>query len=280
MQRTSDLTAVGGDVGTLLAYVRRINSSRQTWPPLLFLEPGRTAPGPWTCSMCQTTHEYRNHPIDGPVLAYVRGECACELTRFDEWRRSARESSRDVLLHAIGIPERHEDVELATTQRMEGNLLAIGTSLAFAEDYPNANGLIYHGMFGCGKTHMACATGKEVVRRHGVPVKFISAPVLLRRIKDRKETFEENMPRCHVLILDDVARTGLDKWDRDLMAQIVDVCYTDGVKLLMTTKHSPEDMAEEMEPGAMDRLREMCEWVRITNKSFRGLAYKKRRVKA
>jgi DNA replication protein DnaC len=209
------------------------------------------------------------------------------------------------------IPKRYEhcDFESYVTDLTDGktwtaqhsqslkqaNLLTQG----FVRDYPGSaeKGLLLMGPSGVGKTHLAVASLKELIRR-GHAGLFCDYRELLKEIQasynPASESTEmsilEPIRNVEVLVLDDLGASKPSAWVLDIIGLVLNARYNDKRVTILTTNYADEAANTEPAPrlpggqrvavredGLADRigarmrsrLYEMCRTVEVSAPDFR-----------
>ena len=169
----------------------------------------------------------------------------------------------------------------------------------FVRDYPGAaeKGLLLMGPSGVGKTHLAVAALKELIRRgHGAL--FCDYRELLKEIQASynaaSETTEmsilEPVRNVEILVLDDLGATKPSDWVRDIVGIVLNARYNENRTTLITTNyvdnpasegvpqrlgtrtipaHREENLEERISTRMRSRLYEMCRTVEVIAPDFR-----------
>lgn len=179
-----------------------------------------------------------------------------------------------------GIPHRYEGYVFeafkpATPSQTE----ALALCRRYADEYPvfgeGANGLLFLGPCGVGKTHLAVAILMQVVWEKGMPALFVDLNDLYREIRSTYGKFDS--PETEYDILSPVVEAPLllidelgcvsTPWAQDTLHYLVSQRYNEQRPTLLTTNY-PE-LPQKGEPGLEDRigtrtrsrLSEMCRTV-------------------
>ncbi len=170
----------------------------------------------------------------------------------------------------------------------------------FVRDYPGAaeRGLLLMGPSGVGKTHLAVAALKELIRRgHGGL--FCDYRELLKEIQasynPASESTEmsilEPVRNVEILVLDDLGASKPSDWVRDIVGIVLNARYNENRTTLITTNYLDNPVAEgepsrlpggRMIPAAREdpleqrigsrmrsRLYEMCRTIEVIAPDFR-----------
>jgi DNA replication protein DnaC len=170
----------------------------------------------------------------------------------------------------------------------------------FVRDYPGAaeKGLLLMGPSGVGKTHLAVAALKELIRRgHGGL--FCDYRELLKEIQasynPASESTEmrilEPIRNVEILVLDDLGASKPSDWVRDIVGIVLNARYNENRTTVITTNyvdnpasegettkgpdgkwiraHREEKLEERISTRMRSRLYEMCRTVEVIAPDFR-----------
>ncbi|MEO8376556.1 MAG: ATP-binding protein [Candidatus Sumerlaeota bacterium] len=146
-----------------------------------------------------------------------------------------------------------------------------GTVLETAKAYANtfnggeSEGLLLRGITGCGKTHIAIAILKEVIRR-GYSGYYANFNDLLSRIRDSynadsgasEAELLDAVDSAQLLVLDDVGAESTTDWVRDRLYLIVNRRYENALPTIITTNCDEAELQARVGPRIVSRLYEMC----------------------
>lgn len=116
-----------------------------------------------------------------------------------------------------------EQIDYATNRGLDRNQMERLATLDFVH---KAQNLFIAGSSGKGKSHLACALGREACKR-GFRTLYANAPKLLGALKVAKvkgtlETELKKIERCQLLILDDLFIVPLDAKERPILLDIIE----------------------------------------------------------
>lgn len=206
------------------------------------------------------------------------------------------------------IPKRYEHCDFESFSTDVGKTADEGDSLTkaklitegFVGQYPagEEKGLLLMGPSGVGKTHLAVAALKELLRR-GHAGLFCDYRELLKEIQasynpssDSTEmAILEPIRTVEILVLDDLGATKPSDWVRDIVGIVLNARYNERRTTIITTNYL-DDPASEGEPARLpggklvmphredsleqrigsrmrSRLFEMCRTVEVRSRDFR-----------
>jgi DNA replication protein DnaC len=227
-----------------------------------------------TCPICDDTG-WKTIDVDG-----VARVSRCECVRDKATERRASEAR---------IPPRYQRCTLDNfvTYQNEELLRAVSTARRFAEAFPVVQkGLMLIGPPGIGKTHIAVAVLRDVIRRTGARGLYYDTRALLRDIRTtynpQLQLAEMDVIRpvmdAEILVLDDLGAERLTDWVEETMSMIVNTRYNERRPTIFTSNY--EDIPDEGELNSLlvrvgfrlhSRLREMCEFLEYDGPDYRGL---------
>jgi DNA replication protein DnaC len=137
---------------------------------------------------------------------------------------------------------------------------ARNVALSYAEE--PEGWLVYTGVYGCGKTHLAAAIGHYRQDR-STNVVFVTIPDLLDYLR---VTYSPGAPvsfdqRFHLvrnaslLILDDLGTENATPWAKEKLFQIIDYRYVANLPTVITTALSVESLDARIRSRVLDRRR-------------------------
>jgi DNA replication protein DnaC len=218
------------------------------------------------------------------------------------------EERENRVIERARIPKRYEHCDFesystdvgATPQQADSLKKAKLLAQAFIRDYPGANerGILFMGPSGVGKTHLAVAALKDLLRR-GHAGLFCDYRELLKEIQasynPSSESTEmgilEPIRTVEILILDDLGASKPSDWVRDIVGIVLNARYNERRTTIVTTNYL-DNPAAEGEPTKLpggklvmpvredsleqrigsrmrSRLFEMCRTVEVHSQDFR-----------
>jgi DNA replication protein DnaC len=245
------------------------------------------------CTLCDDTgFKYIERTENGRSVRRAT-RCDCQLEQ---------ESAR--LLEAAHIPARYFDCDFAhyyPTDAPDGSLArAKETAESFAENYPSVRGgLLIVGDVGVGKTHLAVAIVKQLIRKR-VHCLFSDYRELLKQIQNSynptvQETESEILRPVfdsEVVVLDELGAVRPSEWVWDTVALILNSRYNDRKTTIITTNYPdlppagtengsdtpakaakraarPESLGDRIGERMRSRLHEMCEVLEMRGQDYR-----------
>ena len=144
--------------------------------------------------------------------------------------------------------------------------------------------LIFHGVNGCGKTHLAAAIANSR-RTQGKPVYFVVVPDLLDHLRstfspDSKisyDEFSEKLKEVPLLILDDFGEQSATPWAQEKLYQLINYRYNARLPMVVTTCLSLEEIETRISSRMVDPKLSVV--FNITAPDYRGNVGPVRRAK-
>jgi DNA replication protein DnaC len=212
----------------------------------------------------------------------IAAEGVESVVRCDCWRDEL--SAR--LLKEARIPSRFTRAELETfAPDTDSQRLALRRAHAFVDAFPVIDkGLLFHGPFGVGKTHLAVAILKAVIRKCGAKGYFFETPDLLRQVRhtynNRVDETEMGVLapvlNAELLVLDDLGTEKTSEWVQETLGLVVNTRYNARRPTILTSNLSdpldstdPNSFAFQIGARTRSRLREMCEWIEMQGADIR-----------
>ena len=241
-----------------------------------------------TCPICSGTGWELRH--EGSERQVVRCQC----------RVSAR---IEVLSAGAQIPARYEHCEFSN---FSGDISpsvaeALVRTKAFVDKYPvERDGLLIIGPVGVGKTHLAVATIKELIRQKQAKCLFYDYCHLLKTIQESfsaSTQFTEMevlrpVMETEVLLFDELGAVRPTDWVQETVSHILNIRYNEKRTTIITTNYSdlppllsdteagenltqsqramrPDTLGDRIGERMWSRLHEMCRKVEIDGPDYR-----------
>ena len=183
----------------------------------------------------------------------------------------------DTLLKNARIPRRYLHCELTNFEtHTDSQRTAHRRALKLVDGFPAAErGLLLFGEAGVGKTHLAVAILKEIVRRKGGRAIFYETRELLKLVRDTYSTRTEASEldvlqpvlEAELLVLDDLGAEKKSEWVEETLGLVVNTRYSERRLTVFTTNLAdvdntePTSVAYQLGLRTRSRLKEMCDWV-------------------
>ena len=175
----------------------------------------------------------------------------------------------------------HKRMELPLEKR-ENLRTAFNRAVEFARS--PEGWLIFHGLNGCGKTHLAAAIANYRLAQ-GKPVFFVVVPDLLDHLRstfspDSKisyDEFSEKLKETPLLILDDFGEQSATPWAQEKLYQLINYRYNARLPMVVTTCLSLDEIETRISSRMVDPMISLV--FNITAPDYRGNVKSTRQAK-
>jgi DNA replication protein DnaC len=227
------------------------------------------------CSKCDDTG-WQPIEQDG-----VRRVVRCDCWRQDLTARRLAEA---------GIPPRYKKCTLDNFRiDTDSHSEAVRKCRAFIDGFPVVDrGLLFMGIPGAGKTHLAAAVLKDVIEKTATVGLFVDTRDLLRTIRNtynpvvKATEFDVINPvmSAQLLVIDDLGAEKISEWVDETMTLIVNTRYNNRLPTIVTTNYldRPVDeksladvLIERVGARIHSRLHEMCDFIVLQVLDYRKI---------
>lgn len=182
--------------------------------------------------------------------------------------RQEQESIRKrKMIEASGIPHRFLEKRLGNfVVDNEGQRVAFETAVNYVKNFADAltygRGMIFAGLPGTGKTHLAVAIALDVMEQ-GHSALYTSVLRALRSVKDGFSSTGETETAVvkklavpDLLVMDEAGITYETDTEAMILYEIVNQRYEEGKPTIFTSNYNMEELQKVMGARVIDRLRE------------------------
>lgn len=199
-------------------------------------------------------------------------------------RELGRQRMVEARLNRAGIPLRFRSRSFDSFEaKIHGQVSALAAASEYSDDFPQryAAGatMVFSGMPGTGKSHLAIAVCMSVMER-GYTAMYINALDAIRMVRATWGRHAEQSERevmnqlasIDLLVIDEVGAQYGTEGEQVILFDIINRRYQDQKPMILLTNQGKEGFKTYLGDRAFDRLREGGKWVPFDWKSHRGAA--------
>ena len=131
-------------------------------------------------------------------------------------------------------------------------------------------GLALFGRPGSGKTHLAVATMREIMRHWGTPAVFLDCAKMLEQVRQTFGTGGAGKSEAltaaklsTLVVLDDLGAQTASEWVQDTIAAVINERYNARLSTIVTTSLEPDEISTKLGPRTASRLMGMCRYLQL-----------------
>ncbi len=285
-----------------VAYDERFETVR-TAPLLILDDLGTQSSTPWAKEKLYQIINYRynaqlptvittNRPLD-EIDARLRSRMSdpdlCQTYRIQarDFRASGGEGDEGQSIISLYADQTFETFDAHRPELPSNEQKNLRRAYTIAKEYAEKpqGWLVFMGMYGCGKTHLAAAIA-NYLHRQGYPVRFEVVPDLLDHLR---ATYSPSSPTSYdkrfeavrhapFLVLDDLGSQSATPWAREKLYQIFNYRYQAKLPTVITMRES----LEEADPWLASRMLDhsLCTLYTILTPPYRGGVVRKGQKRA
>jgi DNA replication protein DnaC len=216
----------------------------------------------------------------------VCDEAAREAERVETERRQRVEAERRHArqLHSSRIPARFIGRSFDTFKaETDAQRQAQSIARDFAEQFPDnlrrGQGLIFSGLPGTGKSHLAAAILQTMLHRD---VCYVTCMDMIREVRDtwRKSSDRSELQVLDIfggldlLVIDEIGVQYGTEGEQTIIFDVLDRRYRDVLPTILLTNQDKAGLKQFIGERTFDRLTESCKWVAFDWGSYRSQARK------
>ena len=254
------------------------------------LESNNSAPSPQVCSKCgkvmppQEIQSWRNKIWIWPGYDSRHDVCedcvpAVEKEAREKERREKLESIKNHLeihLEEAKIPLKYRTCSFENFSA-SGQLAPV---LRRCQEYAKdpRGGLLLHGAYGVGKTHLAVAIAREIILQ-GRRIEFVYVPKLLRKIRrafrddyqgpDELALISRYAEELPYLVLDDIGVEKITDWARQTLDVIFYERDAHNLATVITSNLSPDEIEKKIDARISSRIAGMGKILPLIGPDYR-----------
>ena len=208
---------------------------------------------------------------------------AAEAAELEARAAASRAADRERAIGEAGIPARFrgrsfENFVADSEPKLRALTVARDFAEAFGEEKRGA-GLIFAGLPGTGKTHLAAAVMQSLIDRHSV--QYLTCMGLIRAVRDTWRKDSERTERelirmlgeqIDLLVLDEIGATYGTDGEQTILFDVLDKRYSAMKSTILLTNQNKAGFKGFVGDRVFDRLVETSRWVAFDWPSFRAAA--------
>ena len=223
---------------------------------------------------CKEHGRYTAETIRGPGGKVIRMACPMCVAEWEKDRRAEEQkkidAARGELVKESGIPQRFSGKGFDGYDTSGGldRDHAMRVARTYAERFhmhrKTGCSLVFCGRPGTGKTHLACAILREVIRRYGVRGQYTTA---FRAIQLTKESYAKQTKKSErqvldsfqdpeLLVIDEVGVQHGTEIDKLILYQVINGRYEQVKPTILISNFPESELVDFIGIRCMDRLRE------------------------
>ncbi len=214
-------------------------------------------------------------------------QCAAEANErervaAEEQRRARAAAQHERRLAQAGIPARFIGRSFDSFKATaDGQARAVSVARDYAEQFEenhlHGRGLIFGGLPGTGKSHLAAAILQTQIWRN---VRYLTCLELVREVRGtwRKDSTHsesrviDGLAQLDLLVIDELGASYGTDGEQTIVFDILDRRYRDVLPTILLTNEDLPGLKSLIGERAMDRLSETCRWISFNWPSYRAQA--------
>lgn len=226
---------------------------------------------------CEIHGDFENVGISVNGRIVWSGCTLCGIERLkkenEDFARTAKMWRKRKEIDAAGIPKRFKGKDLNLYKvTNSGQKNALETSLNFVRDFErnieSGASLLFYGLPGTGKTHLAAGIGLEFIAK-GRTVIYARAGKIIREVKDtwsktakvKEGEVYSKYAAPDLLIVDEIGRQFGTDSEKMILFEIINERYEQSKPIVAVTNLDGPNLSEFIGTAALDRLKENGEAV-------------------